>query len=120
MMSLQLSELAEYGFTEVWVNGKIDGDPATTAVLTKQMARLFQNATCHSCGGVPTTSQIRWVGTGELGIAAQPSWSGAESVDGAPNDGVGHHGDPHGNMYAPPSCDAVLREHCWSANVFFF
>jgi alpha-L-fucosidase len=112
MMSMQLSELAAYGFTEFWVNGQIDGDSA--AVLTKQLARLFPNATCHSCSGVPTKSQIRWVGTGEMGVAAQPSWSSADNVNGSgPNDGDEHHGDPHGSMYAPPSCDAVLREHCW-------
>jgi alpha-L-fucosidase len=111
MMGLQLSELASYGFTEFWVNGQIEGDSA--AVLTRQLARLFPNATCHSCGGVPTRSQIRWVGTGELGIAAQPSWSGADNVSGSPSAGEGHHGDPRGRMYAPPSCDAVLSEHCW-------
>ena len=111
MMGMQLTELAAYGFTEVWVNGKIEGDAA--AVLTKQLARLFPNATCHSCGGVPTKSQIRWVGTGEMGIAAQPSWSSTGIINGTPSDGAGHHGNPHGSMYAPPSCDAVLREHCW-------
>jgi alpha-L-fucosidase len=113
MMSTQLTELAAYGISEFWVNGKIDESPS--AVLAKQLARLFPNATCHSCAGVPTKSQIRWVGTGEAGIAAQPSWSGVNGVNGTtvPVPTAGHHGDPHGSMYSPPSCDAVLREHCW-------
>lgn len=111
MMNVQLAELATYGFTEFWINGAIEG--TSVDALTKQLALSFPNATCHSCAGVPTDSQIRWVGTGEAGFAAQPSWSAVDNVNGTPSDGAGHHGDPHGKMYAPPSCDAVLREHCW-------
>jgi alpha-L-fucosidase len=111
MMSVQLAELATYGFTEFWINGRIEG--TSVDALAKQLALSFPNATCHSCAGVPTGSQIRWVGTGEAGFAAQPSWSSVDSVNGTPSDGAGHHGDPHGKMYSPPSCDAVLREHCW-------
>ena len=44
MVSMQLNERAAYDFTEFWVNGQIDG--ASAALLTKQLARLFPNATC--------------------------------------------------------------------------
>ena len=108
MMSTQLTELSKYGFEEFWVNGAIDGDAAPQ--LTKQVARLFPNATCHSCAGVPTPNNIRWVGTGELGFGPLPSWGAVGNLS---QKTPGHHGNPHGQVYSPASCDAVLREHCW-------
>jgi alpha-L-fucosidase len=114
MMSVQLEELAAYeGIEEIWINGAIEGPAAPQ--LAAQLARLFPNSTCHSCaghsypdGGVPTRNNIRWVGD-ELAFGPQPSWS-AMGVTGLDQ---GHTGDPRGALYDPPSCDAVLREHCW-------
>jgi alpha-L-fucosidase len=109
MMSTQLTELAAYGVTEFWINGAIEGE--TAPQLAAQLAQLFPNATCHSCSGVPTRNNIRWVGTGEMGFGPLPSWASVTNV--SDYDAHGHSGDPHGQIYDPPSCDAVLREHCW-------
>ena len=45
-----------------------------------------------------------------MAFGPEPSWAAVTSLA-APD--KGHHGDPHGQLYSPPSCDAVLREHCW-------
>jgi hypothetical protein len=109
MMSLQLRELAGYGFQEFWVNGRIEGPSARK--LAAQVAELFPAAPCHSCGGVPTPNNIRWVGTGELAFGPMPSYAAVDNVTDYKADGCS--GNPRGKIYDPPSCDAVLREHCW-------
>jgi alpha-L-fucosidase len=110
MMFGQLHELAGYGFEEIWINGALEHDSSggVFTELAAELRKLFPTVVCHSClgysQGVDGGYGVRWMGNEEA-VMPLPSW-GAGEKDG---------GDPHGSVYMPPSCDAVLHEHCWFA-----
>jgi alpha-L-fucosidase len=109
MMFTQLHELAEYGFEEMWINGLLEHSPSggVFTKLANELRMLFPTAICHSCSSYSQGADgsgygVRWMGNEEA-VAPLPSW-GAGDKGG---------GDPYATVYMPPSCDAVLHEHCW-------
>ena len=98
---------------EIWFDGGTGPSNATAARVVKDIA---PTAMCHSCS--PFTQDpndpskgygVRWMGNEEA-MMPLPSW--AASTGGQHGGGVGG-GDPYGDTFQPPSCDAVLRSHYW-------
>ena len=103
----QLVELADRfgaeGPVEVWFDG---GAGPNTAAISSTVMQVAPGAVCHSCQSNFTKGGMaRWMGN-ENGVMPLPSW-GAGSPD------KGDNGNPLGQAFIPPSCDAVLREHLW-------
>lgn len=76
-----------------------------------------ERSICHSCfpfnqdddiGDSTSGYGVRWMGN-EEGEMPLPSWAGLDNVF----QQQPFNGDPYGQVFQPPSCDVVLREHYW-------
>eukprot|EP00658_Telonema_sp_P-2_P054327 TRINITY_DN43213_c0_g1_i1.p2 TRINITY_DN43213_c0_g1~~TRINITY_DN43213_c0_g1_i1.p2 ORF type:complete len:579 (-),score=102.30 TRINITY_DN43213_c0_g1_i1:283-2019(-) len=97
-----VSRFGEEGPFEIWFDG---GTGPSAPVIGEHLRRIAPNAVCHSCyPNFTSAGTIRWMGN-EDAMMPLPSWA-ASSPDLA-------EGNPHGEIFAPPSSDAVMREHYW-------
>jgi alpha-L-fucosidase len=89
------------GFGLRWVGN----EEAEAPLPSWGAARLTDGGGGGGGGGSGSNMNGETGDTGDVGIRCKPASSGMPPPKATP--------DPHGGVYMPPSCDAVLREHCW-------